>query len=1101
MRTTPPCIKKTITLMTTLSAGVLFALELPSGGALIFNLDATAPDPQLTLAGATVLGWGPFALMQTNSLPPVLTTAFGGVPAVRFYDTGDSHLRSTEATPATVTGGSPYTIEAWAFTPNFSTLGELISWGDDTGAGSASLGYGTDVNQGAVRHGNDNARNLGYIGLPSNIPATNQWHHLAVTYSGSTDGQQRESLYVDGMLLAGQANLSLNVEAGTRFHLGTLFRPAANTFIQRYNGAIARVRLHSGVLSPAQIAANYNEEAPAFGCSALGLTLNAFEGTGAWADTAHWSQQTLPETGHFALVNGHAEIASPQTADELHVAGTLTLAGGGALLQTANAATVGYGAGALRVSDGATFISGASNTLSLVVGFRRGGSLSVTNATLIATNGLFAVGHATQGIGTAELVNADSRFQNVSIGNLVTSASGLLHVENGNLQASGTFYIGDTATGRMIVDAADVTIGNTFVAGRNTGGRGTYEQRGGTLTFTRDAVVGSGGSTNNPANGAMMLTDVLLACTNSNFTVANAVGTLAATNCTLRLTDFNVANPVGGAKGNAEVVDSFITARDITSANNSNAIGSLMFENCTVTSRTIYVGRKYKADGWLGLSRSCVTSAAFYIGETAASRGTAFLSESTVTTLTFNAGYNAGATGTVTLASGTLDASSHLYAGYNGHGVFSNLAGLVRSPTLGVSFNSATASGYLYHGPAARIETSNVLQVGRYGTGMLDCFGSIHSYGTSGLYIGNLANAEGVFNLYPGGAVSVQQTLVLGFTAGTGTFNQYGGETRVSNAVIIAGNGTANTAAVGFLNLHGGTFICSNAVFVSRGGTGVLHVAGGILSIPAANSLTIGLGTSSHGTCILSGGRIVAGHIKRDNGIGGFYFDGGTLSPAANQSDFIRNLTKAEIRPGGAIIDTAGFNATIAHPVAHDSRDDAPAKDGGLTKLGDGTLTMTGALGFTGDLGADGGTLNLAAAAYALSSGSGLWGSGRLVPPASGFGIPADGWIAPGSTNGVGTLTVDGNLTVNGEIRARVGADGSACNTLAVTGSLIFPAGSTLAIQNPEKMERGVSYTFVTAASISGTPATANLPAPWKLNTRNNQLRAVYNSGTLISLQ
>ena len=207
-------------------AGAVSALEIPSGGSTLLNLDTTAPDPELTLAGSTVLGWGPFSLMKTNNLPPTLGT-FNGVSAVRFYDTGDSHLRSDADAPGTVTGGNAWTIEAWAYTTNLWSLSVLLSWGNDLAANghSATLSYGNDAAQGAVRHTGDNAFNLGYIGLSGNAPAQGEWHHLAVTYSGAADGQRREHLYVDGVLIAGQNNLALNVEAGTRFHLGTLFRP------------------------------------------------------------------------------------------------------------------------------------------------------------------------------------------------------------------------------------------------------------------------------------------------------------------------------------------------------------------------------------------------------------------------------------------------------------------------------------------------------------------------------------------------------------------------------------------------------------------------------------------------------------------------------------------------------------------------------------------------------------------------------------------------------------------------------------------------------------------------------------------------------------
>jgi autotransporter-associated beta strand protein len=1084
-----------------LLAGASSALETPAGGGLLLNLDATAPDPQLTLAGDAVLAWGPFALMKTNNLPPVLTSEFAGVPAVRFYDTGDSHLRSADNAPAAVTGGGAYTVEAWAYSTNLWALGELLSWGNDQGAGThaASLCYGTDTDNqgGAARHSTDTTLNLGWDGLPGNAPAAGEWHHLAVTYTGSAPGQRVERLYADGVLVTGQSDLSLNIATGTRFHLGTLYRPAANGFIQRYNGAVARLRLHTGALTAAQVAANYNEEAPAFGRSALDPPLNAFIGAGAYADTVRWSQGTLPAPGQRALVAGDAAVVSAQTVPlDLHVAGSLSLAGpDAALTQTDGAALVGYGAGALSLSDGASLTFDTTNSRSLIVGLRRKGTLAVTDASVTATNGVFAVGYGTRGAGTADFIGATGRFASVHVGDLTASANGTLRLTNSVLSAAGNLYVGETATGRMTVEDSDVSVSGSFVPGHNANGKGVYEQRGGALDLLGIVAIGSGGSGSGISVGAISLTDTLVTCTNGiAFIVANSRGILAATNCVFNLTDFNVANPVGGARGTATVVRTSFTARDITVANRTNAVGRLVFEDCAVTSRTVYVARESTANGLLELSRTCVTSSTSWIvGELAGSRGAVLLDDSAAAAPSVYVGKNASATGSVTLADSTLDVPSVFIVGQSGVGVFSNLASVIRAHDFRVSGDANTAAGTFYNDAASRIETDDVLQVGRYGTGVFDNHGIIVIDGSStrGLFIGNLAGSSGTFN-QRAGSVFVRNMFVLGYSTGngTGTFNQFDGDVTVISGVSVAGNGTGNAGTAGFINLHGGSFITSNAVFIGRGGTGTLHMAGGILSIPAANSLTVGAGAASHGTVLLAGGQIACGHVKRDNGSGFLFFDGGTLSPAGNQSDFIRNLTAAEVHEGGAVFDTRGFNATVAHPIAHDSREDAPAKDGGLAKLGAGTLTLTGALGFTGDLAVEAGILDLSSATYALPAGSGLRGGGTLVPPSGGLAVPSGAWVAPGP----GTLTVDGNLTLDGELRADLSS------TLAVTGTLLFAPGSELIIANPDAFTEGTHYTFATAAAFQGLPA-ADLPKPWVLKASNGVLRAVYNTGTLLTLQ
>ncbi len=773
---------------------------------------------------------------------------------------------------------------------------------------------------------------------------------------------------------------------------------------------------------------------------------NVFTGSGLWSDSSLWSLGHLPTTAESAWINGSAGLDSSQTTAGLNVQGTLDLSGA----ETAFA------------SSGTILIG-----------------CNTTNGTLTQTDGRFA--------------------------------------------ANSYFYVGELTTGRVSFVGANVSVVNTFVVGHNSKGIGFFTQYGGSLDFRGNTVISSGAN----AVGTMTLSNVVMTCTNNNaFTVANATGYFAATNSLLILTDFNVANPTGGAKGTAEVVGSSVSARDITSGNNVAAVGKLRFDACSVTARNLYAGRESQANGWIGFNQSSVTSTAslyagekagsygeiavsqswvtvagsIYIGEEARSRGRFVMNDSETATPTFYVGQDAAATGSVTLAGGLLSLTSGLYVGNNGAGVFSNLSGTVAAANIGIAQTSSTADGYLYCGPGSLTEAASYFQVGRWGTGVVDCYGTINANSDSvGLFIGNLTNAVGTFNLYPGARLTVRNQLILGFTCGTGLFNQYGGDAVVSNIIGIAGNNASYSETRGSYTLYDGTLTACQNVYVGRYGTGVLHVAGGAMTVPSS-TLYIASGTGSSGELNLTGGRLGALVVRGNLGTSALYFDGGTLAAAANRSDFLYGVTQAEVRPGGAVVDTDGHDVTAAQSIAHDSRDGAAAKDGGLTKLGDGTLTLTGTLGFTGDLGANGGTLNLSSATYSLASGAGLWGNGTLVPPATGLSIPADGFVAPGDTNGVGTLTVSGNLTVNGQLRAKISADGSTCGTLAVTGSLVLSEGSGLAIDNPEAFVKGTNYTFISAGSLSGTPAVENLPSSWVLKTSDNQVRAVYLSGTLISV-
>ena len=85
---------------------------------------------------------------------------------------------------------------------------------------------------------------------------------------------------------------------------------------------------------------------------------------------------------------------------------------------------------------------------------------------------------------------------------------------------------------------------------------------------------------------------------------------------------------------------------------------------------------------------------------------------------------------------------------------------------------------------------------------------------------------------------------------------------------------------------------------------------------------------------------------------------------------------------GGAIIDTNGFNATIAQPLLHSNIAGDEITDGGLTKLGNGTLTLTASNTYTGITTITGGTLVLkgsGAQTPVLTGGGADLKSGKLI--------------------------------------------------------------------------------------------------------------------------
>jgi len=149
-------------------------------------------------------------------------------------------------------------------------------------------------------------------------------------------------------------------------------------------------------------------------------------------------------------------------------------------------------------------------------------------------------------------------------------------------------------------------------------------------------------------------------------------------------------------------------------------------------------------------------------------------------------------------------------------------------------------------------------------------------------------------------------------------------DTRDGNGIIAQNGGTVTVA--------GGLTLAGTAAAPSIR-TAVYNLNGGELNVNAISMATSGAGTNTST----------------------FNFNGGTLKPTASSLTFMQGLTTANVKNGGAKIDTAGFDVTIAQPLLHFTG----ATTDSLTKDGLGTLTLTGANNYSGATTVNSGTLKL----------------------------------------------------------------------------------------------------------------------------------------------
>lgn len=229
---------------------------------------------------------------------------------------------------------------------------------------------------------------------------------------------------------------------------------------------------------------------------------------------------------------------------------------------------------------------------------------------------------------------------------------------------------------------------------------------------------------------------------------------------------------------------------------------------------------------------------------------------------------------------------------------------------------------------------------------------------------GTISNVPSV-NTKGGGTLNVSGTVTV---ANGGSFGIGAGATATTGTVVVNTGGVLNIGNGGGFAGIGGRDSTGAGL-----GNGTLTVAGGTVNVAAPGNGTSGLGLDAFNfwmnpygtgggtsTVNLDGGAL---NLSRPiaNGSGSstiFNFNGGTLQAATTGAGVLLNgLTRANVRNGGARIDTGANNITLNQALLHSNIGGDNAIDGGFTKLGSGTLTVTGAGTYTGNATVSGGTI------------------------------------------------------------------------------------------------------------------------------------------------
>jgi autotransporter-associated beta strand protein len=350
------------------------------------------------------------------------------------------------------------------------------------------------------------------------------------------------------------------------------------------------------------------------------------------------------------------------------------------------------------------------------------------------------------------------------------------------------------------------------------------------------------------------------------------------------------------------------------------------------------------------------------------------------------------------------------------------------------AYNNGVPSSATVNMTGGTININNNLQLGTGGNGTVGgtCLfnqsgGTVHVAGQ--YWVGN-ANIQGIAtnNVSGNAVVIVDNWLAVGRNGGVGTLN-ISGNASVTKTGVNGGNltlsGDAGGTSLGTINQNGGTFTnTATQSWIAENYAGYYNLNAGICAMGVIH-LTQNSGAS--GTFNLNGGDLIASEITDNGGSGTLNLNGGVLHAGGIPANpWIHDINGGVyLQPGGVTIDTAGLDVTIAAPL-YDA-------GGTLTKIGSGTLTLSGQNSYSGATTVSAGTLattteNYAQGNYSVADNAGfsviLKATGEQFSPANlslgtsagasiGFDIGAVGNPSVAPLNVTGNLALNGTITVN----------------------------------------------------------------------------------------
>ena len=607
---------------------------------------------------------------------------------------------------------------------------------------------------------------------------------------------------------------------------------------------------------------------------------------------------------------------------------------------------------------------------------------------------------------------------------LVSNAGNGYYVQNGGTNTvSGALSIcqgtANTWTGTYTLSSGLNSV-NSLVYGSSNPyetGTGTYNLNGGTLALGTGSIVANNASEGSPpawkfnlGGGTLQATGNFTINSSSTFTLA-----LTANGSTIDTqgNSLTISTPINGAYSLTKIGSGTLNLN----ATNSNSFTSLAINNGAVN-----VSNRYGLYGATG-GITVANGAALQLSTISTAMGSA-------TPLALNgAGVsNGGAlemisgtttwTGPITLASaarinsdsGTLTLSGAIGGGYGlsiggaGNTSISSVLGNVASLTKDGAGTLILSNANSYGGGTTI--SQGTLQLGDGSANNGSVSGNITDNATLAFANPNVQTYSGVISGNGAVTKSGAGTLTLSGVSSYGATTVNAGQLTIGNTLTNSGaitvaagtvsqSGYAVSAAsevVGNLGngyylqnggtniVHGAESLCIGAVSGSQGWTGTYTLSGGLNSV---NGLVFGANTpweTGTGTYNLNGGTLAVGtglivaysQSEQSPPSSHLNLGGGTLQATGNFTISSSSFFTLALTANGSTIDTQGNSLTIN-----------PSISGAysLTKVGSGTLDLTGANGYSGLTTVNAGVLELGASARnpVLTGGGADIRAGKIV--------------------------------------------------------------------------------------------------------------------------